>query len=149
MRRTIEISTSIDLESAPDEVWSYVENYANDVRWRRGVVEMVPTPPGPPAVGTTVREVMKANGSTFESSSVVVAVGHRSYRFEGTADTGPIRGSRSVEARAHGCCFSYAVSLDLRGGYALAAPLIERSIRRRMRGDLRRLATAMAEVVPR
>ena len=147
MRRTIEISNSVELEAAPDDVWSYVEDYANDLHWRRGVLEMTPSPPGRPAVGTTVREVMKVNGRTFESSSTVVDVGPRSYRFEGLADTGPIRGSRTLEATAHACRFSYSVSLDLQGTHAVIAPLIERSVRRRMQSDLRRLGEQLKGVV--
>ena len=80
----IDISESVVLPHHADVVWGYVEDYSNDVAWRRGLAEMTPSPLGPPAIGTSVHEVLRFFGTSVVTDSVVTSVGPGlEYRFEG------------------------------------------------------------------
>lgn len=139
--RPIHIEESVTIRRAPEEVWAAVCDYATDHRWRPGITEMRPDPPGPPAVGTRVREVLRKGGRDYVTESTVTEVGPgMSYRFEGTGTTGAIAGGRRVtEARPDAAMFTYEVELTPAGFARLIGPLIGVSLRKSLRADLERL----------
>jgi Polyketide cyclase / dehydrase and lipid transport len=62
MSRPIHVEESVTVARSPEAVWSVVADYGTDVQWRKGLTDMTPDPPGPPAVGTKVHEVLKTGG---------------------------------------------------------------------------------------
>src|ERR1700754_594286 len=52
MSRPIHVEESGTVARSAEAVWSAVADYATDVEWRKGLTDMTPDPPGPPAVGT-------------------------------------------------------------------------------------------------
>lgn len=134
----INLIESISIARPAHEVWAFVADYANDLRWRKGVTEMVPDPPGPPAVGTAVHEVVRKFGSTYTTASTVTEVGpgYR-YRFSGTGDSGKIEGGRTVtETDPATATFTYDIALEIDGFMSYLSPLARRALTRGLRNDL-------------
>jgi hypothetical protein len=138
----IRIEESVHIARTPDDVWDFVLDYGSDHLWRPGIVEMTPDPPGPPAVGTKVREVLKTGGREYVTDSTVTALGPgMSYRFSGAGTIGRVEGARTVAAGdAPGAAiFTYLVELTLAGRYRLLSPIVGRTMRTGLRADLERL----------
>ena len=141
MTRTLVIEESVPIRRAPEAVWAMVTDYESDHLWRPGITEMTPDPPGPPAVGTRVREVLNTGGRSYVTDSTVSSLGPgMTYRFSGTGTTGGVEGSRTVVASAPDeSVFTYRVELTLEGGLRFVRPIVGRTMRKGLRGDLGRL----------
>ena len=55
-RATITIDESIVIDRPAPAVWEAVADYDFDLAWRRGLVEMAPSPPGPAAANSSSRQ---------------------------------------------------------------------------------------------
>ena len=139
---THHIEESVSIARPPAEVWTAIADYALDLQWRRGITEMTPDPPGPPAPGTRVHEVLKMAGLSFATDSAVSEVDPGvSYRFAGSGTSGDIRGSRTVRANQGGAgsVFTYQIELDPKGVTRALGPLLVPILRSSLRKDLNRL----------
>src|SRR5688572_12316606 len=84
MGSTVRLDESVQIDVSQAEVWDAIADYAFDQRWRGGLTEMTPDPPGPPAVGTRVHEVVKFAGRTFTTDCTVTSLEPGSaYEFTG------------------------------------------------------------------
>ena len=139
--RTLLIEEAVRIGRAPDAVWAMVTDYSSDHFWRPGIAEMTPDPPGPPAVGTRVREVLETGGRSYVTESTVTSVGPgMTYRFSGTGTTGGVEGSRTVvPTGVNEAVYTYRVELTLTGGYRFLRPLVGATMRKGLRSDLDRL----------
>jgi hypothetical protein len=140
--RTINIEESVRIRRAPEEVWATVNDYTSDHLWRPGITEMTPDPPGPPAVGTRVHEVLKTGGRSYVTDSTVTAVGPgMRYRFTGSGTSGKVEGGRTVDSVSvpDEAVFTYAVELTLKGTMRLIRPIVASRMRKVLRSDLERL----------
>lgn len=85
---------------SPGEVWDAIADYSFDLQWRKGLREMTPDPPGQPASGTKVHEVVRSSGRDYIADTVVTDLDPGvSYRFTGMGTIGGIGG---VEADPRG-----------------------------------------------
>jgi Polyketide cyclase / dehydrase and lipid transport len=141
MSRSLLIEESVRIGRAPDAVWAMVTDYSSDHLWRPGITEMTPDPPGPPAVGTRVREVLETGGRSYVTDSTVTSVGPgMTYHFSGGGTTGGVEGSRTVVSTGTDDAeFVYRVELTLTGGYRFVRPLVGTTMRKGLRSDLDRL----------
>ena len=119
MGRPLVIEEAVTIACPADAVWAMVTDYSSDHLWRPGIREMIPDPPGAPAVGTHVREVLQTGKRAFVTESTVASVGPgMTYRFSGTGTTGKVEGARTVEAiDADAASFTYRVELTLAGSF--------------------------------
>jgi carbon monoxide dehydrogenase subunit G len=149
MSRMLLIEESVHIAREPDAVWTMITDYSSDHLWRPGITEMTPDPPGPPAVGTRVREVLESSGRSYVTDSTVTSVGPgRTYRFAGSGTTGGVEGSRTVDADGDNeARFTYRVELTLAGRFRLLRPLVGSTMRKGLRADLERLR-AILEASP-
>jgi carbon monoxide dehydrogenase subunit G len=145
MAKPLVIEESVRIARAPDAVWAMVTDYASDHLWRPGITEMTPDPPGPPAVGTQVREVLQQGRRAFVTDSTVTGVGPAmTYRFSGAGTTGKVEGGREVVGSgAHESVFTYRVELTLTGSFRYLRPLVGATMRKGLRADLARLRTLL------
>jgi Polyketide cyclase / dehydrase and lipid transport len=60
MGSAIRIEESVKIARPADEVWQAIADYGFDLEWRKGLREMAPDPPGGPAPGTKVHEVVRS-----------------------------------------------------------------------------------------
>ena len=141
MSRPIHVEESVTIACAPDVVWSAVADYGTDVKWRKGLTDMTPDPPGPPAVGTKVHEVLETGGRSYVADSTVTQVGAMTYRFEGSGTLGRLAGRRTVVAGASPseAVFTYEIEITPSGMNRLLRPIIAGTARRGLKGDLTRL----------
>ena len=142
MRSTVRLDESIHIDAPQPDVWNAIADYSFDRQWRGGLSEMSPDPPGPPAVGTRVHEVVRFAGRTFTSYSTVTDVDPGSaYAFAGNGMSGEIRGRRSVrpDVKGTGSSFAYEIELAPPPRLRALAPLLTPVLRAGLRRDLRRL----------
>ena len=141
MGRPLVIEEAVSIASPADVVWAMVTDYESDHLWRPGIREMTPDPPGPPAVGTHVREVLQTGKRAFVTESTVASLGPgMTYRFSGAGTTGKVEGARTVEANnASTSTFTYRVELTLAGSFRLMRPLVGMTMQKGLHADLDRL----------
>jgi len=100
---TVRVEESVQINKPPAAVWDAIADYGFDIEWRKGLREMTPDPPGPPASGTKVHEVVRTSGRDYVADTVVTELDPGvSYRFEGAGTIGGLRGGRAVRADVPG-----------------------------------------------
>jgi hypothetical protein len=136
---TIHVEESVEIGRTPAAVWEKIADYGSDSEWRKGLVEMRPDPPGGPANGTKVHEVVKSSGRNYVADTVVTEVDPGvSYRFTGSGTIGGLAGGRSVRAApaGSGAVFTYTIELQPKGGMRLLAPVLGPMVRSNLKKDL-------------
>jgi len=124
MSSTIRVDESVQIDESPAGVWDAVADYGFDICWRKGLREMTPDRPGPPAPGTKIHEVVRTSGRDYVADTVVTEFDPGvSYRFEGAGTIGGLRGGRAVRAdgAGTGAVFTYSIELQPTGGMRLQA----------------------------
>jgi uncharacterized membrane protein len=143
---TIDLQRSAEIRRSAAEVWHIVADYERDPEWRRGVVAMAPTPPGPVEVGTTTCEDIRFGGRRYRNGGRVLSLEpERSFAWETTSGI-QAEGGRTVVPIADDRC---VVELTLRvtptGVERLLAPVLRRMLDRQLEGDLARLVALVAD----
>jgi hypothetical protein len=142
MNSTIRVEESVQIVRSPADVWDAIADYGFDFEWRKGLREMAPDPPGPPAPGTEVHEVVRNSGRDYVADTVVTELEQgASYRFAGSGTMGPIAGGRAVRADENGtgAVFTYTIELQPKGPMRLLGPLLGPIVRSGLRKDLQKL----------
>ncbi len=142
MGSTVRLDESVHIDASQAEVWDAIADYSFDERWRGGLTEMTPDPPGPPAVGTRVHEVVRFAGRAFTTDCTVTSVEPGSaYEFTGNGTSGELRGRRTVRPRTvgTGSSFGYEIELTPRRRLRPLAPLLGPVLRAGLKRDLHRL----------
>lgn len=142
MSPVVRVEESVEIRRPPAEVWDAIADYSFDREWRNGLLDMTPDPPGPPAAGTKVHEVVRSSGRNFVADAVVTEIEPGvSYRFEGSGTIGGLAGGRSVRPAADGggAVFTYLIEMEPRGRMRLLGPLLGPMVRSGLRKDLARL----------
>ena len=128
MGRTIRVEESVAIARPPAEVWSAIADYGFDRERRKGLRDMTPDPPGPPALGTKAHEVVRAAGRDYVADTEVTELDPgESYRFAGTGTIGALEGGRAVrpDEAGTGAVFTYAIELQPTRGMRALGPLLE------------------------
>jgi hypothetical protein len=143
---TVRVEESIQIDRSQDVVWEAIADYAFDMKWRKGLREMTPDPPGPPASGTKVHEVVRTSGRDYVADTVVTELDPGiSYRFEGAGTIGGLRGGRAVRAdgAGTGAVFTYSIELQPKGAMRLLRPILGSMVRSGLKKDLQQLNAAL------
>lgn len=136
---TVTIIESRHLDVPCDAVWDLIARYDLDPQWRRGVVSMAPSPPGPAVIGTTTVEEMRVGGRRYTNvGEVVDVVPGRAIRWR-TVEGAAARGSRAVVPDSGGSIVTLELHVTPHGFERVLAPVLARVLRRTVRGDLERL----------
>jgi len=146
MSPAVRVEESVRIDRSPAEVWEAIADYGFDREWRHGLRDMTPDPPGPPAVGTKVHEVVRTSGRDYVADTVVTELDPgASYRFTGSGTIGGLSGGRSVrpDAAGGGAVFTYTIELEPTGAMRLLAPLLRPLVRSGLTKDLARLRTIL------
>jgi len=139
---SVRVEESVQIAKPPSEVWNAIADYSLDLEWRRGLSEMTPDPPGPPAIGTRVHEVVRSSGRNYVADTEVTDLDPGvSYRFAGNGTIGDLSGSRTVQADSSGTgsVFTYQIELQPTGGMRLLGPLLGPMLRSGLKKDLQTL----------
>ena len=100
---------------------------------------MTPDPPGPPALGTKVHEVVRSSGRDYVADCVVTELDPGvSYRFAGKGTIGGLEGGRAVrpDAAGGGAVFTYTIEMQPTGGMRLLSPVLGPMVRSGLKKDL-------------
>ncbi|HZN90360.1 MAG TPA: SRPBCC family protein [Thermoleophilaceae bacterium] len=146
MSPAMRVEESVRIDRSPAEVWEAIADYGFDREWRNGLRDMTPDPPGPPAVGTKVHEVVRTSGRDYVADTLVTELDPGvSYRFMGSGTIGGLSGGRSVrpDAAGGGAVFTYTIELEPTGAMRLLAPLLRPLVRSGLTKDLARLRTIL------
>jgi hypothetical protein len=137
MSAPVQVEESVQIARPAADVWAAIADYSFDLQWRKGLTDMTPDPPGPPALRTKVHEVVRTSGRNYVADTVVTEVDPGvSYRFEGQGTIGGLAGGRKVQAEPGGSVFTYAIELRPQGGMRLLRPALGRIVRSGLRRDL-------------
>lgn len=138
------VSCTDEIERPPEVVFAFAGDYANDPQWRTGVVGMTYDTSGGPAVGARTRETMRAVGRTVVTLAEVTEYSPTRTAFRGLS--GPVRcdGSREFVAAPRGTRFTYSLTLRPMGLLRLLEPLLEFTMSRQVRRDVRNLKSRLA-----
>jgi Polyketide cyclase / dehydrase and lipid transport len=142
MSPVVRVEESVEIRRSPAQVWDAIADYSFDSEWRKGLLDMTPDPPGPPAAGTRVHEVVRSSGRNYVADTVVTEIEPGvSYRFEGSGTIGGLRGGRSVRPAGDkgGAVFTYLIELEPRGGMRLLRPFLGPMVRSGLKQDLAKL----------
>ena len=134
----VRVEESVRIDRPGHEVWEAIADYSLDLEWRKGLTEMTPTPPGPAAPGTKIKEVVHNGGRDYLAETVVTEFEPgASYWFEGSGTIGKISGGRRIEPTAGGGSdFIYTVEMEPQGTMRLLRPILGSMIRSNLRRDL-------------
>ncbi len=138
------IKESITIRKPASEVFAFACNFQNDPSWRSGVVEMQLDPPGPCRLGTRTREVLHFFGQKMITEGEVTEYEpNRHVSFRTIKGPLPVRNYREVIAEGEATRFTYQIEAEPQGLYRVFAPLMERSFRKQLIGDLQKLKQAV------
>jgi len=135
----IRVKKSTVIERAPGEVFDFVADQTNAIRWQSGIAEVRRLTEGPPGVGTRHAFVRTLMGKrmTGENEYTEFEPGHR-VTFRTTSGPG-LLASYIVEPVKAGAFLTATIELDVSGLMSIAKPLIAATLRRDVDANLVRL----------
>ena len=133
----INVEVSIIINRPIEEVFAFLTDARNSSQWSSGLVDIRQTPQSPVGVGTRITEVRKFLGRKMETTSEVVEYEPSTkYTRKGTGGPFPITGSLIFEPTAEGTRVIWTFKMQPGGFFALAEPLVTRSLRRQLEAGL-------------
>jgi carbon monoxide dehydrogenase subunit G len=145
MGSSVHVAESVEIARPAADVWAAIADYGFDLKWRKGLTDMTPDPPGPAAMGTKIHEVVRTSGRDYIAETVVTEFdAGSSYWFVGTGTIGALEGGRSVEPKGEtASVFTYTVDLRPRGAMRLLRPILGSTVRSNLKRDLQQLKAMM------
>ena len=122
----LQLSSAVHVQRSPEDVFAYAADFRRAAEWREEVVESTMSPDGPMRVGSILHEVAHVAGRTVVTDSVVDAIETPDgYSFSHLRGALPVSGEYRVVAGSDGGAeLRYDLRVELRGGWALLAPLL-------------------------
>ena len=137
-----ELSTAINRPI--EDVFGFLENLENDLKWRNEWVDARKTTEGPIGIGTRYSLFAKALGSRIET--VYETIQHEPNRiaaWRAMSGALPLTFQRTLERVDGGTRLTIRYEVELRGFLKLVMPLMIGSVTRQHEGDLRKLKELM------
>ena len=125
----MDFTHQIDIQRAPDEVFSYLAEFEDNPAWQGGMVACRWTSATRLEVGSTYDQEARFLGRSILTSFVVSAyTPGESIAIESTRSTFPIQVTRSVEAIDGGCRVTAHVRGQPTGLFKLFSGMVPRSV---------------------
>src|SRR5262249_29528094 len=139
----IHIEERVTIDRPIEEVFAFVSDFRTASQWQSGVVDVRLTPEGPVGVGTRATFVRVFLGRKLEMTVEMVEYAPPTKQVFKTI-SGPMPGtvSRRFERTAEGTTVSQVIEGQAGGVFAVAEPLVARSLSRGVKasfGDLKDL----------
>ena len=129
------VEVSIVINRPLEEVFVFLSDLRNNLKWRSGMIEAEKTSAGPIGVGTTYRMVNDLFGRRIEGEAEVTEYEpNRKYATMNKSGL-PIETKRIFEAVDGGTRVTFAVKAELGGLFKLAEPLVASMGKRRLEAD--------------
>ena len=141
----IRVEESTVIARPSDEVFSFVSDQTNAVRWQSGIVDIRRLTDGPPGVGTrhAFTRTLMGRRMTGENEYVEFEPGRR-VAFRTTSGPG-LLASYAVEPTPSGTRLTSTIELDVSGIMSIAEPLVARALKRDVTANLARLRAILEE----
>lgn len=129
------VQVSIVISRPPEEVFAFLSNLENNLKWRSGMIEAKKTSAGPIGVGTTYRMINNFFGRKVEGEAVVTE--YELNRKYGTMNKSglPVKTQRAFEPAVGGTRVTFSVETELGGIFKLVEPLMAKIGKRRLAAD--------------
>jgi carbon monoxide dehydrogenase subunit G len=131
----INVQVSIVINRPLEEVFSFLSNLENNMKWRSGMIKAEKVSEGPIGVGTTYRMINNFFGRQVEGEAVVTEYElNRKYSTMNKSGL-PIKTQRMFEPVEGGTRVTFSVETEVGGFFKLVEPLMARIGRRRLEAD--------------
>jgi uncharacterized membrane protein len=135
----INVQHSVVINRPVEEVFDFVSNVENIVRWQTGALECSPISQGPSVVGAKSRYVREVLGNRVEAITEVTEYDpNRKIGFKTDVPL-PIEGSYSFEIVEGGARFTFALQAEPTGMFKLAEGMITRTVQKQIEDDCNKL----------
>ena len=139
------LEVSVVIKRPVEEVFSFVNNPANEPLWSSGLVESSQISEGPVGVGTQMREVNRILGKRIEHIYEITEYEpNRGYSCKSISGPFPWRGAYTFEPVKGGTRVTMTGEFQRIGSvFKLAEPLITRMAKRQFQADFNNLRDLM------
>jgi uncharacterized membrane protein len=138
----VEVSTVIN--QPVGEVFDFLSNMENNMKWRTSQQEVKKLSEGPIGVGTTYRMVNHVLGRQLETKAEVIEYEHnRKFMTSDKSGTLPVEAQRIFEAVEGGTRVTFILRADPSGVFKIAAPLFASMAKRSIESDVANLKDLM------
>ena len=131
----INVQVSIVINRPLEEVFVFLSNLENNLKWRSGMIKAEKISEGPVGVGTTYRLINSLFGRWVEGEAVVIEYElNRKYATMNKSGL-PIKTQRMFEPAEGGTKVTFSVETELGGFFKLVEPLMAKIGKRRLTAD--------------
>jgi uncharacterized protein YndB with AHSA1/START domain len=135
-RSVINVEVSFVINRPVEEVFAFLSDLENNMKWRPGQVEATKTSTGPIGVGTTYRMVNNALGRRLEGEAEVTEYEpNRKFTSIGKSGFMPIVAQRIFEPIEGGTRVTFIATAEPHGFIELAEPLLARRAKAQLGAD--------------
>ena len=135
-----QIKNSITIHRPIEEVFAFVADYSNNVKWQSGVISAEFTSPGPVGVGTTFKYDAEFMGRKLETTGELTAYDPpKMIAWKSTSGPFPMSGSTKFESVEGGTLVTDTIEAEPGGFFKLAGPLLVKQIQGQTEKDMRKL----------
>jgi uncharacterized membrane protein len=140
----ITVEVSLVIKRPVDEVFAFLADLENNMRWRSSQIEVRKTSKGPISVGTTYRMVNNVLGRRIEGEGVVTEYEqNRKYTSVSRSGYLPLEARRVFEPVDGGTRVTLVLRAEPAGFFKIAQPLFATMARRRIESDAANLKDLM------
>jgi uncharacterized membrane protein len=136
----VRIETSMVINRPVEEVFAFLSNMENNMKWRTSQQEVKKLSEGPIGLGTTYRMVNHVLGRQLETEAEVIEFEpNRKYTSRDKSGTLPLKAQRIFEAVEGGTRVTFRLQADPGGVFKIAAPLFATLAKRGIESDAAKL----------
>jgi uncharacterized membrane protein len=140
----INVEVSIVINRPIGEVFDFLSNMENNMKWRTSQQEVKKLSEGPIGVGTTYRMVNHILGRQLETEAVVIEYEpNRKYTTRDKSGNLPLEAQRIFEPVEGGTRVTLKLQADPSGVFKIAAPLFATMAKRSIESDITNLKDLM------
>jgi uncharacterized membrane protein len=140
----INVEVSIVINRPVAEVFDFLSNMENNMKWRTSQQEVTKLSEGPIGVGTTYRMVNHVLGRRLETEAEVIEYEpNRKYTTRDKSENLPLKAQRIFEAVEGGTRVTLILQADPSGVFKIAAPLFATMAKRSIESDITNLKDLM------
>ncbi len=138
------LEVSIVIKRPVEEVFSFVNDPANETLWSSGLVESSQISEGPVGVGTIMREVNRILGKRIENTYEITEYEpNRRYSCKSISGPFPWQGTFTFDLVKGGTKVTMASEFQIGGFFKLAEPIVIRMAKRQFKADFNNLKDLM------
>ena len=143
-KRMIRVEFSIDIARPVGEVFAFVTNPANDVKWQEGLIESRLASAGPMGVGSKIKDARKFLGRKIESELEVTGYEpNKLFSLKVTTGPLPFEIKQTFEAAGGGTRIALVAEGEPAGVFKLAGGAFKKQLENQLTADSERLKKAL------